>query len=266
MEDMQGSVDQVENDENENEMMLEKTLEFEQSGEKEAMENEENLEGFEKSRESKKSAKSAKSAKSEKSEKSAKSGKSAKSEKNEKSAKNAKNEKKPKKSENEKNLAKNQNSQLSENPAKVHEISGEFYVQVLKASNLLAQESHSETFCVVFLSNNPTKIIKTPNTNNARNPEWKHIDKFVLNIEKNEIFDLQLVVQIFNFENGKTLIGENLYDISEIFEKNGEIKDIFMKLKNSEGEEGEFGEVSLLVDWVVTGGKAPDFNEFFFYF
>ena len=145
-------------------------------------------------------------------------------------------------------------------------LSGEFYVQVINASNLPAEELHTETFCVVFFSNNPTKIMKTGNSDNARNPEWKHLDKFVLQIEKTEIYDIQLVFQVFNFENGKTLVGENLLDPIDIFEKPGETKHITLKLKNSEGEEGSYGEISLLLVWVPIGEKVPDLNEYFYYF
>lgn len=141
------------------------------------------------------------------------------------------------------------------------EIQGEFYVQVLGASNLKSEEAQSETYCVVFFSNQPTKIIKTPNSNDAKNPEWNHLDKFVLKLDKSEFFDIQLVVQIFNFENGKTLIGENLLDPLEIFENPSERKEIKMKLKNSDGEDGDFGEVLLLASWVKNEGNMPQFKE-----
>lgn len=146
------------------------------------------------------------------------------------------------------------------------EISGEFYVEILGAKNLQAEEAQTETFCVVLLSNNPTNIMKTGNSNDAVNPEWKHLDKFVVQINKDEIYDIQLVVQIFNFENGKTLIGESLMEALEIFASPGELKYVTLKLKNSEGAAGEFGDVSMLLSWVPTGENVPEFKEAFSYY
>jgi len=146
------------------------------------------------------------------------------------------------------------------------ELSGEFYVEILNGKNLIAEEAQSETYCVVLLSHNPTTIMKTANSNNAMNPEWKHLDKFVLQIKREEIYDIQLVVQIYNFENGKTLIGESLMEALEIFASPGELKYVTLKLKNSEGAEGNFGEVSLLVSWVPNGEQVPEFKEAFAYF
>lgn len=146
------------------------------------------------------------------------------------------------------------------------EISGEFYVEIVGAKNLPAEEAQIETYCVVLLSNNPTNIMKTENSNDAVNPEWKHLDKFIVQINKDEIYDIQLVVQIFNFENGKTLIGESLMEALEIFASPGELKYVTLKLKNSEGAAGEFGDVSLLLSWVPTGEKVPEFKEAFSYY
>lgn len=81
-----------------------------------------------------------------------------------------------------------------------------------------------------------------------------------MNIDSSELFDLNLIVQIFNFENGKTLVGENLFSTIEIFENPTSIMPIVLKLKNSEGEEGAFGEATLYVAWVPEGSTAPIFS------
>lgn len=134
-------------------------------------------------------------------------------------------------------------------------------MQVLNASNLAVEDAQTETYCIVFFSNKPTKIIKTANSADARNPQWNHLDKFVFQIDRSELFDLKLVVQIFNSEIvQKTLVGENLYDPIEIFENPSEKQPIKLKLKNSEGEDGEFGEINLLVSWVPEGNPIPEFN------
>lgn len=49
------------------------------------------------------------------------------------------------------------------------------------------------------------------------------------------------------------LVGESIFEAMQLFENSGEEQSYTLKLRNSEGEEGDFGEVVLELKWIPTG-------------
>lgn len=49
------------------------------------------------------------------------------------------------------------------------------------------------------------------------------------------------------------LVGESIFEAMQLFENSGEDQSYTLKLRNSEGEEGDFGEAIIELKWVPTG-------------
>lgn len=135
---------------------------------------------------------------------------------------------------------------------------GELYINIMSAKELRSKETNEDTYCVAFLSSDPLKIIKTPLSNEAINPEWSHQDKIVLrNLSENDLYETFLIFQVYTNDNGKILVGEYKVDVYFAITNPGEWE-LILNHPDAGDSEVSYGFLNLQVNFLKDNGNEEN--------
>ena len=151
---------------------------------------------------------------------------------------------------------------------KINEIKGQLLVNLISAKNLLLDgDDDIETFCMAFISSNPENIMKTDNIEGSHNPVWNHKDKVMFGLKKKQFSKTKLIVQVYNLDQGKNLVGEAEISLKEQFENPGQWLNQAYLLRDMEGEKTSDSYVYVQARWEpddvsLDTSEIPDLIEY----